>query len=334
MSNGIQLISILFFAFSLVLLVGAVLFVALWHRTYRKTSFVQLLREDIGHIGVSAIVAYPETPAPLLALLEEEYPHSEAVIITDLHSENPSFAELLRRYRLVKVNHSHLEGVRALYRSRHRAFRRVVMVDLPSEYRERASNVGRAVASYENHLCLEGESIVERDSLAYCANVVASQSQADRFTLRSFVGAEAHLENGAMPTSESVVRLRAETPLAWRKCHIAATLSAVFLPSAMVVAAYLSESGLMLLSAAAVATALALFLYISTMSATKKSLLARLDTVLQNFYRFWAERFATLGVSKTLGTPLRPAREQEQSRPECYHEVARPTLWHRLRRRP
>ena len=208
------------------------------------------------------------------------------------------------------------------------------MVDLPSEYRERASNVGRAVASYENHLCLEGESIVERDSLAYCANVVASQSQVDRFTLRSFVGAEAHLENGAMPTSESVVRLRAETPLAWRKCHIMATLSAVFLPSAMVVAAYLSESGLMLLSAAAVATALALFLYISTMSATKKSLLARLDTVLQNFYRFWAERFATLGVSKTLGTPLRPAREREQSRPECYHEVARPTLWHRLRRRP
>ena len=167
MSNGMQLISILLFALSLVLLVGAVLFVALWHRTYRKTSLVQLLREDIGHIGVSAIVAYPETPAPLLALLEEEYPHSEAVIITDLQSDNPSFAELLRRYRLVRVNHSHLEGVRALYRSRHRAFRRIVMVDLPMEHREQASDVGRAVASYENHLCLEGESIVERDSLTY-----------------------------------------------------------------------------------------------------------------------------------------------------------------------
>ena len=334
MSNGMQLISILLFALSLLLLVGAVLFVALWHRTYRKTSLVQLLREDIGHIGVSAIVAYPETPAPLLALLEEEYPHSEAVIITDLQSESSSFAELLRRYRLVRVNHSHLEGVRALYRSRHRAFRRIVMVDLPMEYREQASDVGRAVASYENHLCLEGESIVERDSLTYCANVVASQPQADRISLRSFVGAEAHLENSAMPDAEGVVRLRSKTPLAWRKGHIVATLTAMLLPSAMVVISYLLQSRLMLLSAVVVAAALALFLYVSTMSATKKSLFARLDTVLQNFYRFWAERFATPGVSRTLGTLLRPSREREQSRPARCHAVVEPTLSRRPRRRP
>ena len=52
MPNCMQLISLLLLLFSAVMLVGAVLFVARWHRTYRKASLVHLLREDVGHIGV------------------------------------------------------------------------------------------------------------------------------------------------------------------------------------------------------------------------------------------------------------------------------------------
>ena len=79
-----QLISILLLLFSVVTLVGALLFVVLWHRSSQKSSMVYQLQESMAHVGISAIVSYPETPAPLIALLEEEYPRSEAVIVTDL----------------------------------------------------------------------------------------------------------------------------------------------------------------------------------------------------------------------------------------------------------
>ena len=319
-----QLISILLLSFSILLFVGAILFVALWHRSYRKISLVQMLREDIGHIGVSAIVAYPDTPAPLLALLEEEYPHSETVIITDLQSEAASFEALIRRYRLIKVNHSHLDGVRALYRSRHRAFRRVVMVDLPVEHRERASEVGREVASYENLLCLEGESIVERNSLTYCANVAASQSSADRFSLCTLVGADAHFANGVVADSDGVVQLRADRPLAWRRGRPSLVVSATLIPSAMVVAACLSANSLMMSAAVVMASVVLLFIYISSRSITEKSLFARLDTVLQNFYRFWMKRIATRQESKTRGTPRYPSQGQVRNRPARCREDARP----------
>ena len=319
-----QLISILLLLLSIVLFVGAILFVALWHRTYRKTSLVHILREDIGQIGVSAIVAYPETPAPLIALLEEEYPHSEAVIITDLQGEAASFEALIRRYRLIKVNHSHLDGVRALYRSRHRAFRRVVMVDLPMEHRERASEVGKEVASYENLLCLEGESIVERNSLTYCANVAASQSSADRFSMHSFVGADARFENGVVAESDRVVQLRADRPLAWRKGSLLFVLTTLLLSSVMVVLACVAESRILIFAAVVVASVVALFAYISSLAITEKSLFVRLDTVLQKFYRFWAKWFATRRESKIRDTRRFPSRVQVRNRPARYREDARP----------
>jgi hypothetical protein len=319
-----QLISILLLVFSTLLFVGAIVFVTLWHRTYRKCSLVQMLREDISHIGVSAIVTYPDTPAPLIALLEEEYPHSEAVIITDLQSKASALGELVRRYHLIKVNHSHLEGVRALYRSRRRAFRRVVMVDLPMEYSERASTVGREVASYENLLCLKGESIVERNSISYCANVAALQSLTDRFSLHSFVGAEACFERGEATGQDSVVCLRAERPLAWSRGDIFAALLALLLPSLFVVIACLSESRLIMLSAVITTAVVVLFAYVSSWVTTEKSLFARLDTVLHKFYRFWSMRLATRQESKILDTLRCPSQAQGQNRPARYREDARP----------
>lgn len=319
-----QLISILLLSFSTLLLIGAVLFVALWHRSYRKISLAQMLREDIGHIGVSAIVAYPETPAPLIALLEEEYPHSEAVIITDLQCEAASFEALIRRYRLIKVNHSHLEGVRALYRSRHRAFRRVVMVDLPLEHRERASEVGREVASYENLLCLEGESIVERNALTYCANVAATQPSAERFSLCSLVGSDAHFGNGVVADSDRVVKLRSAHPLAWRKSYLLLTLLVLIVPSVMAVTAFWVESQLLISAAVFMVSVLSLFVYVSSRTTTEKSLLMRLDTVLQNFYRFWVARIATRQESKIRDIPRNPSRERVRNRPARCRADARP----------
>lgn len=313
------------FLFSVVMLVGAVMFVARWHRTYRKVSLVHLLREEVGHIGVSAIVEYPETPAPLVALLEEEYPRSEAVVITDLEGGNPQLGELVKRYYLVRVNHTHLDGVRALYRSRHRALRRVVVVDLPMENWRQAATIGREVASYDNILYLQGESIVEKNALAYCANVVASQESARGVLLRSFVGTDAHLERGVVASDMAkVAHIRADYPLAWRRESILSTLLVMFIPVAVVAVVVMSHNVLLILSAEIVASITLLFLAMSCSVATKKSLFARLNTVFRNFYRYWVGKLTTRQESRTHDTPLCPSRVQVQNRPARYRGDARP----------
>ena len=290
MSNSMQLISIILFLFSLAALVGAIVFVVSWQRNSRHSSLVHQLREGIAHIGVSAVVEYPETTAPLVALLEEEYPRSEAVVVTDLEQARSTFGELISRYHLIRVNHSHLDGVRALYRSRHRAYRRVVVVDLPTEHREQAAKIGKRVASYDYTLHLQGESIVEPDAITYCANLIASQHSSTAILLRSIVGASAYLEKGLHNPSGRALQLYADHALAWQRGGVGVALTALLLPMAIVVAAHLSGSWLLFISAAITMVAIGLFLYVSCRVVTEKGIFIRLDTILRNFYRYLIER--------------------------------------------
>jgi hypothetical protein len=321
-----QLISFLLLILSSATLLGAVWFVARWHRTYRKVSLVHLLREDIGHIGVSAIVAYPETSAPLVALLEEEYPRSEVVVVTDLHDDNSTLGELVQRYHLVKVNHAHLEGARALFRSRHRAFRRVVVVDLPLEYRANAYSLARKVASYDSILYLHGESIVEQNAITYCANVVASQHSAKGLLIRSVVGAESHLERGDIADSTATLYLRADCPLAWRRIGFLPKLLMVVMPFLLVVVAVVTSDWVLLAAVEMIALVTLIFISVSCCVVTEKSLLARLGTRFENLYRFWVARLSTRRVSRIHDTSLYPSRVQAQSRPARYREGVRPEL--------
>ena len=317
-----QLIALFLFLLSATALVATILFVSWWHRTYRKTSLVQTLHEDICHIGVSAVVIYPETVAPLVALLEEEYPRSEAVVVADLKANSTPLGELVGLYHLVKVNHSHLACARSLYRSRHRAYRRVVVVDLPLAYSGQAMDVARAVASFDNILYLSGESIVEPNALAYCANIVATQSSADVLLIRSIVGADARFESGDVASGASVVRLRADTPLAWRKSSMFGVALAMGIPSAMFLLAHLSQGWLMSIATMLVALVVGLLFSVAWSVKSKKSLFVRLNSVVQNCYKGVVS--ATLRESKIRDTPLCHSRVQERSRPERYHEDAPP----------
>lgn len=285
-----QLISILLLLLSVVLLIGAILFVVLWHRAYRKSVMVNMLHEGIGHVGVSAVVEYPDTPQPLLALLEEEYPRSEAVIITDLQHFLSPFGELIQRFQLMRVNHSHLEGVRSLFRSRHRAFRRVVMVDLPIEHRHRAFDIAKEVATYDYILQLHGESIVARNTLAYCANIIASHRATKMLSMRSIVGAEAHLERCDTSGDQDKINLRSGRILAWRKGGTSAALFAIVTPTVILFLAHLSGSRAMFVVAVVIITAIVACLYVSCRVMTEKSLFVTLGTILHNFYCFLIEK--------------------------------------------
>lgn len=285
-----QLISALLFVLSVVVLAFAVLFVRRWHKGRERALVVRLLREHIEHIGISAVVEYPDTPRPLLALLDEEYPRSEAIVVTDLQHYLSSFGELIRQYNLVRVNHTHLEGVRALYRSRHRAFRRVVLVDLPVEHRANIAAVVAEVASYDYILHLQGESIVEREAITYCANIVASHHNAEDISMRTIVGAEARLVRNDLPRGKRGCELLADRALAWRKGGGAWSLVALSAPAMICSVAYLTESVLMVAVAVVVMVELVAFMYVSCRVVTKKNLFVILSTIISHFYRFIVER--------------------------------------------
>lgn len=285
-----QLISALFTLFSVVTFVLAIRFVCRWHNVRKRAAVVQLLREQIEHIGISAVVNYPDTPKPLLALLEEEYSRSEAIVVTDLQCNISQFGYLIRQYNLVRVNHSHLKGVRALYRSRHRTFRRVVLVDLPTEYQGITSEIVGKVASFDYILHLQGESVVARDAITYCANVVASYRNVEDVSVRSIVGAEARLERNDMPHGKRGRVLLADRAFAWSGRVAWLSVMMLFVPGAVALSAYFMSSTLMFATAVVLLLELILFLYISCRVVTEKNLFITLDTILRHFYRFIVER--------------------------------------------
>ena len=317
-----QLISFLLLLLSTLMLVASVVYVVWWHRTYRRVPLVHLLHEDIAHIGISAVVIYPETSAPLVALLEESYARSEAVVVADLQ-DNRRLESLICQFGLVRVVHSHLFGVRALYRSRKRLYRRVTVVDLPTEHRLQAERVGREVASYDNILYLTGESIVEPNVITYCANVVAQHHLSKGVLLRSAVGAEARFESGGVVNSTNIVRLRSDCPLAWRSDIGGLGLLALLLPLQMVSLATIFHSWPLLVAAVLLVVNVAMFIGESYCVVTEKSLLARLGTRFENLYHFWVERATIRRESRTRDTSLYPSQVQVQSRPARYREGVR-----------
>ena len=284
-----QLISTLLFILSLVILAGAILFVALWHRSRQSTSPIKLLREGIGHIGISAAVEYPDTTAPLISLLDEEYPQSEAIIITDLQRNDSTFGSLIRRFRLTKVNHTHLRGVRALYRSRHRAFRRVVVVDLPTEQRSRAANIAKRVASYDYILHLKGECRIAYNALTYCANIIALHPAAKALSLESIIGGNAKLERADHANRKEAVRLLTNRALAWSSSMPLFLIVAISLPSIIVFFAHISGDKLLALTAIVFVLAFCSLLYLSCRAVSEKGLSATTNAIVKNFCRFLVE---------------------------------------------
>ena len=131
---------------------------------------------------------------------------------------------------------------------------------------------------------------MEPDAITYCANLIASQHSSTAISLRSIVGASAYLEKGLHNPSGRALQLYTDHALAWQRGGIGVALTALLLPMAIVVAAHLSGSWLLFISAAITMVAVSVFLYISCRVVTEKGIFIRLDTILRNFYRYLIER--------------------------------------------
>lgn len=284
-----QLISALLFALSLISLFCAILFLRRWHNANSCTSLLQVIHNRVGHIGISAIIEYPDSAAPLLALLEEEYPRSEAIVITDLQGHHSPLGNLIKQFHLIKVNHTHLKGVRTLYRSRHRAFRRVVMIDLPAAYRPTAVAIAKSVAAFDYVLLLPKECEVARNTLSYCACIIASYPTTESVSLNAIIGAEARLERVDSIEPHSAIPLTTGRPLAWRKSAPILLMLAIVLPAILLLFAHLSGEKAFTFTAITVALIVALLIYISCCVVTEKGLFTTTNTIIENFCRFLIE---------------------------------------------
>lgn len=100
-------------------------------------------------IGCSVLCYDEECRQHIEHLLSTEFDRYEVIVVLDSHSDNPLFIEIVRHFKLTKVNtpqqsdipHSPIRG---LYRSHLRAFRRVTLID--KEYISPYDNLSAAAA--------------------------------------------------------------------------------------------------------------------------------------------------------------------------------------------
>ena len=338
-----QLISIFLTILSLTVLGGAIMFATTWLRARHAYHPTHILREGIGHIGISAIIEYPDSEQPLSALLDEGYPYCEVILITDLQRHHSTFGGLLQKFHLIRVNHSHLKEVRALYRAQHRSFRRVVFVDLPIEYRQSALSIGRKIASYDYLLHLQGESIIARDAITYCANIIASHRLSDDISLRGFLGEKLHLMRCDAPTNRQKPKIISNRILAWHRRSLYPTFAVLLLPATLLLVSHFAESLSLMPATLITLLAITLFIYISCYSVAERGLFATFNTVILNFYSFMADKIKPLcskhrarevfnrlkphlitrSVSKIHDTPRGLSRVPAQNRPAHYRANSR-----------
>lgn len=131
-------------------------------------------------------------------LLTVEYPAYEVVATLDANDDYEAFTAIVEHYRMVRVSHSlshelPTAGIRALFRSRERRFRRLILIDKLSTVESDDRNAAACYASYEYLWpladgCLPAEDAVERLAVA-----VAECEGEDVAVIRTDTGAPAAL---------------------------------------------------------------------------------------------------------------------------------------------
>ncbi len=113
-----------------------------------------LLCEVGGGVGLSVLCVDPEDERQVINLLDTEYPCFEAVVVIDGALRSELLHRLIADYRLFRVDYRPstelpTEGVRGLYRSRNRSFRRLVVVDRERSQPVDDYNTAVGVAAFE-----------------------------------------------------------------------------------------------------------------------------------------------------------------------------------------
>lgn len=118
-------------------------------------------------IGISVLCCGTPDLQRIENLLAVEYARYEVVVSVDSRLHPAEFAELLARYRIIRVEYVPTQelpvrGVRGLGRSRKRSFRRLVVVDREQDTPAGDFDAAASVAAYDYVLPLrEGQSLMQ-----------------------------------------------------------------------------------------------------------------------------------------------------------------------------
>ena len=133
-----------------------------------KREFLSSLRsfasERVGRRGVSLLCRDCGDEGRLRALLSVEYPDYEVVITADSLRNAESLQRIISRYRMVAVDRGELSeewsSVRRLYRSTHRCYRRLILLDVSSVGRDEDFEAACEIATYDLLLPLWGDEVL------------------------------------------------------------------------------------------------------------------------------------------------------------------------------
>lgn len=113
-------------------------------------------------IGISVLCSGVSDPGQVENLLSVEYARYEVVLVLDARRHPAAFADLVSRYRMIRVEwvptgELPAEGVRAMGRSRRRCYRRLVLVDRAQGCAAGDFDAGAVVAAYDYLLPVQAE---------------------------------------------------------------------------------------------------------------------------------------------------------------------------------
>ena len=159
-------------------------------RAYRSQSCRRLLAETfrtsvdaVGGTGISLLCGESDLRR-IEQLLAVEYPTYEVVVTLDANDDYERFAAIVRHYGMARVSHalSHelpTVGIRGLYRSQERRFRRLILIDKLSTVASDDLNAAACYASYEYLWPLADGCLPARDAVERLAVAVAECADDD-----------------------------------------------------------------------------------------------------------------------------------------------------------
>jgi len=141
------------------------------HKNY-KADYKQILSSPFSP-SISIIAPAYNEGATIIqnvrSMLSLEYNNFDLIIIND-GSKDDSIAKLVEKYDLVEVPFDYLatiptKPIKAIYKSKNRAFKRLMVVDKENGGKADALNVGLNISDKELVACVDVDCIIETDAL-------------------------------------------------------------------------------------------------------------------------------------------------------------------------
>ena len=175
----------------------ALVTVARVRRAYNKRRLLAetpgVTCDGIDCMGVSAVCSGITDEKQIENLLSVEYARYEVVLVLDAQRDTQAFRRIAARYQLIGVNcHPSEElpaaGIRGLYRSRQRCYRRLVLLDRAHGKRSDDFDAGVSVATYDYILPLRGQSRLMPRAVERLVVELSEHPPGSIALVRSFMG--------------------------------------------------------------------------------------------------------------------------------------------------